>query len=372
MIIGARVAIKGSSSALFFTLGFGWFLCGSIIFMLTTKGALPLNSITFYAVEIGGAFEAIFLSLGLAQRMRDVKVKSEHAQKALLESNIENLKLVSEYSTKLESEVKARTAELIQTQQKLIASEKLAALGVFTAGMAHEINKPANFVSVGAQNTAAQLAEFRGFVSDLLSDDPDPEITDAFDTRFRKLEKSNATIKEGISRIENVVKQLRADHPEGDTGMQPANVVASLDSTCRTFISTQKSEITLSTDYSDRPSVPCLIAELQQVFLALLSNATHAIEDASASPDFRGHIMLTSRVIGHRLEITVRDNGIGIPEHHLENIFDPFFTTKVVGRGAGLGLSMARDVMQAHNGTLVIESVEGHGTTCTLTLPIVQ
>jgi signal transduction histidine kinase len=327
--------------------------------------------------------------------MQQMREEKESNQRQLHEAQKYQITMAENYSRKLEADVftrteqltvsnielmaqrealHAKTEELVATQQRLVASEKMAALGVFTAGMAHEINNPANFVSVGAQNTAVQLAEFRGFVSDLLSDDPDPEITEAFDTRFRKLEKSNSTIAEGISRIEKVVKQLRADHPEGDTGMQPADVVASLESASRTIMLSLESDITLTTDFCVRPIVPCLIAEVQQVFLALLSNAAHAIEDAVAvnGPDYKGEIKLASLEADGKLVITVSDNGIGIPADKIDKIFDPFFTTKTVGRGAGLGLSMARDVVKKHHGTLEVESTVGEGTTFTLELGLTQ
>ena len=217
----------------------------------------------------------------------------------------------------------------------------MAALGVFTAGMAHEINNPANFVAAGAQNAEVQLSQLQGFVGELLDDDADPDIRGEFGNHFRKLGDSLGVIRTGITRIEHVVKHLRATHPEGDAGMQTANVVESLESAWRVLSPTVKTPLVLSTQFEARPEVPCLVAEIHQVFLALLSNAAHAVEDAVATngPEYRGEIRLASHQADGKLVITVSDNGIGIPADKLDKVFDPFFTTKAVGRGAGLGLA---------------------------------
>jgi two-component system NtrC family sensor kinase len=367
---------QGNRSANYFL--FAWFsLCfGALMQGLRAFGILPSTVLVEYSANIGSAAEAILLSVALAARMRTMKEDKERAQTAQLQAQKESLQnkqialdTVQKYSVKLEEEVKIRTRELVETQQKLIASEKMAALGIFTAGMAHEINNPANFVSVSVQNASAQLAELRAFVKDLLADDPDPEIVQAFDTRFARLEKSTTTAIEGVGRIERVVKNLRANHPEGDVGVQPADVVATLESAWQVLSSSLKVPVTCVTDFKARPSVVCAVADLQQVFLALLGNAVHAIEDARRE-GHEGRIGLSSSVSGEQLVLTVEDNGAGIAPEVIDKIFDPFFTTKTVGRGAGLGLSMARDVINRHNGTIAVTSVVGEGAVFTLRLPL--
>jgi two-component system NtrC family sensor kinase len=343
----------------------------------------------------GSAAEAILLSVALAARMRAMKADQEKNQQQQLEmqqalnqsqsetvaaqqESLKNkqraLEVVQRYSARLESEVKARTAELVDTQQKLVATEKMAALGVFTAGMAHEINNPANFVAAGMQNAEHEVQKLQAFVGELLDDDADPDIKGEFSHRFTRISDAHGVIKTGIKRIEHVVQQLRADHPEGDVGMQPADVVDSLESAWRVLSPTVKTSIVLTEQFDARPHVSCMIAEINQVFLALLSNAAHAIEDAVAAKGegYQGTIRLESREEAGKLVITVADNGVGIPEDKIDKVFDPFFTTKVVGRGAGLGLSMARDVVKKHGGSLDVQSVLGEGASFTLVLPMTR
>jgi signal transduction histidine kinase len=343
----------------------------------------------------GSAAEAILLSIALAARMRVMKEEKERAQLEQLQTqqalNISQaetvaaqqeslnnkqiaLDTIQKYSIKLEAEVKARTTELIDTQQKLIASEKMAALGVFTAGMAHEINNPANFVSAGAQNTEHEVKKLQTFLDELLDENADGEIKTEFDNRFTRINDSISVIKTGVQRIEKVVKQLRTDHPEGDVGMQPRDVVMTLESAWQVFSPTLKTPISLTQYLEYRPTVECAVSEIQQVFIALLSNAAHAIEDIKTErgDSYEGKITLKSEQTNDHLLITISDNGAGIPAENIEKIFDPFFTTKAVGRGAGLGLSMARDVLKKHHGTLEVKSTMGEGSTFMLRLPLSQ
>jgi two-component system NtrC family sensor kinase len=395
LYIALRKVSQGDRAARYYVAGYGWLIVSSMIFVLSMLGILPFSALSFYAPEIGNAFETIFLSLALAQRVKQMKDEKEAAtaaniasQQALVvsqadmlaaqQSALENkqlaLQTIENYNSDLEREVKARTAELIDTQQRLVATEKMAALGVFTAGMAHEINNPANFVSTGAQNADAQLNRFERFVAELLDDDAPDEIKQEFTGHFNKLKDSVGIITTGVDRITHVIKHLRATHPEGNVGMQPTDVIATLESAWNMLLPTIQRPIDLTTLFESRPTMPCLVAELQQVFLALLTNAVHAIEDAvpKRASEYRGVIHLTSRLEAMQLIITVTDNGIGISPADIGKVFDPFFTTKTVGRGAGLGLSMARDVVHQHAGTLVVESSSDAGAVFTLTLPLEQ
>jgi signal transduction histidine kinase len=350
----------GKSEGWLVIVAFSVMFIGILMTLLRGFGVLESNLFTEHSLQIGSLSQCILVMTAFIERSRRM-------QQEIVESQEKHLQV-------LEHQVRERTAELVNAQQKLIASEKMAALGVFTAGMAHEINNPANFVSVGAQNAAAQIAGLRSFVNDLLADDPDPDITQEFDSWFKRLESSNTTVSEGISRIERVVKRLRTDHPEGDVGMQPADVVESLESAWRVLSPTVKTSIVLTEQFDARPQASCMIADIHQVFLALLSNAVHAIEDAVSAKGegYQGTIRLESREEAGNVVITVADNGVGIPEDKIDKVFDPFFTTKVVGRGAGLGLSMARDVVKKHGGSLEVHSVPGDGSTFTLALPVAQ
>lgn len=117
-------------------------------------------------------------------------------------------------------------------------------------------------------------------------------------------------------------------------------------------------------DYGDLPPVECLQSELNQVFMNLLMNASHAIEDA------RGRIVIRTGTEGRDVWVEVSDNGIGIAPENLGRIFDPFFTTKPVGRGTGLGLSLSYGIVKKHLGRIDVRSVLGQGTTFRMTIPV--
>jgi len=149
--------------------------------------------------------------------------------------------------------------------------------------MAHEINNPANFVSVGAQNVEAQLEEFQKFVGELLDEEADEEIVGAFTERFDRLKGSASTIRTGVTRIEAVVKALRAAHPEGETGAQATQLVDTLENAWVLVEPNLSVAVTVERALEAKPLVDCVVAQINQVFMAVLTNAGHAMEDAAAS-----------------------------------------------------------------------------------------
>ena len=269
-------------------------------------------------------------------------------------------------------QLQQRSNELIATQQKLVASEKRAALGVFTAGIAHEINNPANFASVGAQNAEVQVGELRTFITELLHTDTESDLREAFSTRFQKIDMSLNAIRSGITRIERVVKSLRASNPEGDGSIEACPVIDLLESAWQVVAPSIKAPITLRKQLYARPVIHCRVGDIHQTFMALLTNAGHAIEDglAARKNELNGEITLESWEEGSALCIAVTDNGIGIGQSIRERIFDPFFTTKSVGRGSGLGLSTARAVLQSHGGSLQLDHARETGARFVVRLPL--
>ena len=259
---------------------------------------------------------------------------------------------------------------LHEAQARIVQQEKMASLGVLTAGMAHEINNPAHFARLAGQNAAAQVDALRAFIDSLLSEDTDPEIGRAFDARFEQIRASLKTSAEGIDRIARVIQRLRAEHPEGVGIVEDADLVALLESAWQTFLPSARVALSLRTDFSVRPTRACAVAEVKQLFLALLGNAHDAVEAAKRP----GVIALSAHELGtgsrREVLVEVRDNGTGIAPQHLDRVFDPFFTTKPVGQGMGLGLSMARDTAQRHGWRLHAASVPGEGSVFSLVLPL--
>jgi signal transduction histidine kinase len=309
-----------------------------------------------------------------AQRIKSLTEEKLAAQADALTQKQRAIEVLTQHRAELEKAVDERTRALIDTQKKLVASEKMAALGVFTAGMAHEINNPANFVAVGAQNARAQLDEFSRFLNDLMDPEADPEIRTQFAGHFSKIGDSLEVVHGGIRRIESVVRQLRAHHPEGDPGRQDTDIIAVLESAWRWLSASLRTPVRLSTDFGSREQVCCAVSQIEQVFLALLTNAIHGIEDAipHRADTWQGEVHLASHAEASHLVITVTDNGIGISDEHVDRIFDAFFTTKTVGRGAGLGLSMARDVILEHGGQLEVSSTRHVGATAIVRLPLID
>lgn len=351
IVTAVYLSKQGRGIAQIYLLAWLVFIVGTIVNLLLTLGLVPYNMFTVYAQQVGSVTEFTLLSLTMALRVSLLEKQSK---------------------TMLEKQVEERTASLAEAQQKLVSSEKMAALGVFTAGMAHEINNPANFVMAGSQNARAQFADLERFVQDLMDSDTAHEIRDEFHIRFRRIDESLGLVDLGITRIDRVIKNLRATHPEGTVGSMPGDVVDILETAWRVLEPSLRIPVTIKSDFGAREMVPCVVADLHQVFLAVLGNAVHALEDACRfqGGDFTPVIMLGSSVSEGHFVLTITDNGPGIPTDILGRVFDPFYTTKDVGRGAGLGLSMARDVMRRHHGSIdIVVSVPGK-TVVRIALPL--
>jgi signal transduction histidine kinase len=367
MVLTARTILRGSRAALYFGLGFLSFLLSAFVLVLGVFGLIPFVG---SSMEIGACIEAVFLSLAVSQRLRDTHDDRERVQRELAASKQKALQHLSHYNRRLESEVSQRTRELLDTQKQLVANEKMAALGIFTAGIAHEINNPANFVSLGRQNAKSQLQQLQKHIESLIDPDADQESRDTFKPHFGRLHESMELISEGISRIENVVQRLRIVHPEGRIGKQPADPASLLESAWEVVSPSFALKVTLHTRFEARRLVNCSVADMYQVFIALFSNASHAIADRHREGEApAGEIMLTTLDGGQWLIITIADNGIGIPFEYQPKVFDPFFTTRPVGQGSGLGLAMARDVVHHHGGEMGVVSAPNNGALFTIRLP---
>ncbi len=281
-------------------------------------------------------------------------------------------RIISEYSKTLEKHVATRTRELVDTQQQLVLKQKMAALGVLTAGIAHEINNPNNFVQVALQNVSAWKKDFDEFFHDLLDEDTDPEIRGAFRAQFDKLDRQLELIETGSKRIDSIVRGLRVVTRLDEAERQDADVLEGLQNTIQLLQPTVAGIATFSSDSTSGLRIACWPAELNQVFMNLLMNAVHAIEDRAKSNQFElpGVVHISTALGRDVLEIIIRDNGCGMDEATRLKACDPFFTTRVVGSGAGLGLSISMDIIRKHDGELLLESTLNKGTTVRVRLPL--
>ena len=273
----------------------------------------------------------------------------------------------------LERKVTERTEELVTAQQQLVLSEKMASLGTLTAGVAHEINNPTNFVHVSAQNLEVDLASCQQFIFDL-ADEADEEILASFRKRFQPLHDHLSMIKNGTERIKATVQDLRAFSQTHGGEQKTVKITELLQSTVN-LVQTKYFEVAeFVIDFDANPDLLCYPAQLNQVFMNLIVNACDAIrEKQQQDSTMRGQVSIGCCLVDDAqrpLEISVRDNGNGMSEQTKQKLFEPFYTTKGVGEGTGLGLSISYGIVQQHEGELAVESQLTVGTVFILRLPL--
>ncbi len=263
---------------------------------------------------------------------------------------------------------------LLDSRKELIESQKMANLGSLSAGVAHEINNPTNFVHVSAQNLEVDLQRFQEFVLSLAGDDADEEIIATFQEQFAPLNEHINTIKDGTGRIRTIVKDLRAfTHLEAADKMR-INIVNALKSTIN-LVRTQFFEYCeFVTDFKDSPSLMCYPAQLNQVFMNLMINACDAIREKQDLTQSRelGKITIVCQVVEGFVEVTFKDDGCGMDEETKKRAFEAFYTTKDVGKGTGLGLSISMGIIKKHEGEMTLESTLNEGSTFKVRLPILD
>lgn len=273
--------------------------------------------------------------------------------------------------------------DLTNTQAQLIQSEKMASLGQMVAGLAHEINTPLGFVmtnvgvfdrNVGLYNEAimqtSELVEMleNGDLSDALQklDDTKFALQRLFDLNL--IEKTKNRINEatiGLERIRELVINLKNFSRLDEAEMKKVDLSESLESALLIAHNVIKHKAEVETLYEENLAVECYPAQLNQVFLNLITNAVQAI------PEF-GKMTIKTWTENGLAKISIADTGIGIPEANLKRIFEPFFTTKPIGQGTGLGLSIVYKIIERHGGKIDVKSKEKEGTQFTITLPLRQ
>lgn len=292
----------------------------------------------------------------------------------------------------LDEKVRLRTAELNQknvqlnttlgklknTQSKLVSSEKMASLGQLTAGIAHEINNPVNFISGNIGPLTRDIEDIKELFL-LVKDLESPEnlrdkLTKIKDFRdeieadflFEEIELLLKGIKDGAIRTKEIVLGLKNFSRLDEQDFKMADVHEGIDSTLTLLNNKLKNRIEVIRDYDlNLPRIECLPGKLNQVFMNILNNAMDAMEDT-------GEIHISTKQQGDKLEIRMRDTGSGMPPEVAEHIFEPFFTTKDVGAGTGLGLSISYGIIQQHKGNIRVESTPGEGTEFIIEIPMEQ
>ncbi|MFP4056595.1 MAG: PAS domain S-box protein [Candidatus Brocadiia bacterium] len=274
-------------------------------------------------------------------------------------------------------------------EDRLARAEKLEAMGQLAAGIAHEINTPAQYVADNTRflrqsfaDLQRVLAKLRDVCSAAAQGPVSPELLrgaqkacEASDLDFL-LAEIPAAIQESLEGLERVAEIVRAmkefSHP-GTEEKTPVHINEAVASTITVARNEWKYVAEVVTDLDpDLPPVPCAPADLNQVILNLVVNAAHAIEEkAGSNPGQKGTITVSTGLCDDHVEIRVRDTGAGIPDPVAPRIFDPFFTTKEVGKGTGQGLAIAHSVIvEKHGGSIAFETEPGEGTEFIVTLPV--
>ena len=283
----------------------------------------------------------------------------------------------------------AKNAELQQTQTQLIQAEKVAALGQLTAGIAHEVNNPINFIAGNLKFVEQYVHEIVNllYLYQKYLPEPPNEIQNAIqksDLNFLvdDLSKIIQSMQVGTNRVTEIVSYLNNFSRHREAGKKLANLHEGLESTLlilghRFKQNANHPAIQLIKEYGNLPLVECFAGEINQVFMNLISNAIDAIEEIyknkylGTNYQYHGVIKIKTEVIGEQVILRIADNGSGINNADQTKIFDAFYTTKPVGKGTGLGLSIAYQiVVNNHHGKLTYDSKPGEGIEFILELPI--
>lgn len=291
-------------------------------------------------VFIGGLLAAIFL-IFIVIRVARIKKKTN----TLLRTKNEEISSKSEIINSKNTELKITVKHLKETQSQLLQAEKMASLGVLTAGVSHEINNPLNYIMGGYIGISKVLGK--------TTNSQDKDITILL-----------SSIKTGIERISDVVKGLNQFSRNNETYNEDCDI-HSIINNCLLILQYQlKGRIKVDKIFSvESILISGNVGKLHQVFVNLFTNSIQSIDN-------NGTISIATRKKEESVVIEISDTGHGISEEFLSRISEPFFTTKDPGEGTGLGLSITYTIVKEHNGNIIFESTKNKGTTVKIIFPL--
>jgi signal transduction histidine kinase len=305
--------------------------------------------------------------MAAAVQMESVKLDYEE----LLEKNAQ-LQASEERYRDLAASLERRVAEQVQTieatQRQLYQAEKLASVGQLAAGVAHEINNPLGFMRSNLNTAAGYIGQLSKFGA-LMRAGQDGKLLVAAWQREQidsLIEDFPALVQEsidGVARVAKIVSALKDFSSIDRAEETSADINVLIQTACQLASSEFGERVRLITELGSLPAIRCHAGRLSQVIMNLLLNAVQAIPE-------HGEVRIDTASDGKQIHVNISDTGKGIPEDVQARIFDPFYTTRDVGQGTGLGLTVARDVVQAHGGHIGVRSQVGRGTTFTITLPV--
>ncbi len=334
------------------------------------------------------------------QKIEDEKLRLEKEQNDKLEEARERIIIISAFAllgilfivaifyvkslgrkNKVITEQNEEQEAILNTLQiahtRLVQSEKMASLGVLTAGIAHEINNPINFVYAGINSLLRDFEDIGPVINEISKLNPNGEDLKEKLEQIKQLKQENyfdeaieaipeiiKDIKIGADRTAEIVKGLRSFSRIDKGEMKYANIHEGIDMTLILLKNSYKNHIEIVKNYDENlTALKCYPGKMNQVFLNLLSNAIDAIPD-------KGTIWITTKKEENKAIIKVKDNGSGISKEAEAKLYDPFFTTKPVGQGTGLGLSITYGIIKEHNGEIKVNSKPGQGSEFLIILPL--
>jgi PAS domain S-box-containing protein len=313
---------------------------------------------------------------GVIFDISEQKMAEEELRQRTDQLSVANLELKSQISERMRAEDERR-----RMSAQLLQGQKLQAIGQLAAGIAHEINNPVGYILSNAGTGLEYLAKLtrllqaaEGVARKLDSAAPSAAVRQSLD-RYRRESDAAGLLKDfrdamrdikgGAERIRDIVKSLREFTHLDPGDWRPARLEELTESAIRLCWNEIKYKAEVTREFATLPPIDCHPQQIEQVIVNLLVNAAQAIET-------KGQIHISLRLEDAHAVLRVRDSGQGIAAEHQPKLFEPFFTTKPVGQGTGLGLHVIHKIVQAHEGTIDVESTVGRGTEFTIRLPYLK
>lgn len=346
----------------------------------------PLSVLCFPITHKGSLTGMLYLENNLTEgAFTEERVEIIRVLSAQMAISLENARLYEN----LDEKVRARTfqlnrkneelahtlSQLQSTQSQLLQSEKMASLGQLTAGIAHEINNPINFISGNVSPLTRNVEELRQLYERVKALPHQPDLGKALqeldtfrkqidaDFLFEEIDMMLTGIRDGAIRTQQIVAGLQHFSRSDESRFRPLDIHEGIESTLTLLNNKIKDRITLVRNYGTLPPVEGLPGKLNQAFMNILSNGIQAIGG-------KGQLTITTGVQGEEAYIFFRDSGPGVPEELKNRIFEPFFTTKEVGQGTGLGLSITYGIIEQHKGRIEVDNPVGGGAEFRIFIPI--
>ena len=359
--------------------GLGFVIFFAICYLIFVSLIKNFNSSVFPYIFFSGFVLSFPLSLMVYVSLRFKEIINEvqlNVSKVVALSDEKKLqaenqqKILQEEVNKQTAELRQTLTDLKQTQTQLIQSEKMASLGELTAGIAHEIQNPLNFVNNFSE------------VSNELINEMNAELGKG---NYNDAKEIAVNVKQNLEKInhhgkraEDIVKGM-LQHSRSSSGVkEPTDINALCDEYLRLSYHGLRAKdksfnATIKTDFdASLEKINIIPQDIGRVVLNLLTNAFYVVAEKKKSgiENYEPTVSITTKKVNYKVEIKVSDNGNGIPQKVLHKIFQPFFTTKPTGQGTGLGLSLSYEIAKAHGGEIKVETKEGEGTDFSLIITI--